>query len=274
MKVTVHHAVTINVEGEKPWKVPLDLLKTIDGTDFLKIMTTNPGVVRIVLGNSLSKSIGSLARSKGLAELKNLRNQKQRDMFNDAHESSSKGAASLFGEGAVDEEQPAAAPKVRYSRLLSQGTSAHLRKNLEVIELDVPMPSGETANIAVARPGHPDDNIIVKLDAESLEVLIRMVRDSEFGDTRAYQKDRGSWKMGNRRFAKKIGVQQKSPSSKKRRFVYDRKVEADKAKKNSTDNDEEHDEEEDVVDEGEEEDLMRLSDLEKESEPELADDVH
>ena len=205
-------------DGEPAWTVPSKLIVTVQGASYLKLVTTNAGLVRFILNirvvNGISeKGLRSLAPCKGYKELKRLRNAHQAQTFG----ASSGGTALLADEepATVNDEHSCCddtSPSKLYAKkcLFTSQERKNIRESKEVMDVAV----GDEV-VKMLRPGHPEENLTVLIDARSLEIVAGMCRSSGFSEPRQYEKNTAVRMGGNRR-ARII----KSPKTKKRRFNY------------------------------------------------------
>jgi hypothetical protein len=164
-RVSIRRTVTIDVEGSPPWKVPPDLICNIEGEEFVKLPAYNTSVVRMFYGKKLGKN-ASLSQSNGLATLRNIRNEKQKEVFQESSEVS--GAAAVFGAGNVRAKK----------HKLSNAESKELRDKLVAITFTIPDCDCEAT---VARPVHPADVFIVKIGGDSIANMVGYVRHVDGG---------------------------------------------------------------------------------------------
>ena len=155
----------------------------------------------------------SLAQCNGYNELKRLRNTHQAQTFG----ASSGGTALLADEepATVNDEHSCCddtSPSKLYAKrsLFTSQERKNIRESKEVMDVAV----GDEV-VKMLRPGHPEENLTVLIDAKSLEIVAGMCRSSGFSEPRQYEKNTAVRMGGNRR-ARII----KSPRTKKRRFNY------------------------------------------------------
>ena len=200
-------------DGEPAWTVPSKLIVTVQGASYLKLETTHWGLARFILNCPVDKRAPrSLAQCNGYNELKRLRNTHQAQTFR----ASSGGTALLADEehATVDDEHSCcddmSPSKRRGNILLHRYERNNIRESKEVMDVAV----GDEV-VKMLRPGHPEENLTVLIDAKSLEIVAGMCRSSGFSEPRQYEKNTAVLMGGNRR-ARII----KSPRTKKRRFNY------------------------------------------------------
>ena len=200
-------------DGEPAWTVPSKLIVTVQGADYLKLETTNAGLVRFILNVNVSKEkrLRSLAQCNGYKELKELRNAHQAQTFG----ASSGGTALLADEEpATDNDEHSCCdgttPTKRKPRMLTSHERTTIRECKDVMDVVV---GGEV--VKMLRPGHPEDNLTVLIDAKSLEIVAGMCRSNGFSEPRQYEKNTAVRMGGNRRARIRM-----SPQTKKRRFNY------------------------------------------------------
>ena len=97
-------------------------------------------------------------------------------------------------------------PSKRRGTLLHRHERNNIRESKEVMDVAV----GDEV-VKMLRPGHPEENLTVLIDAKSLEIVAGMCRSSGFSEPRQYEKNTAVRMGGNRR-ARII----KSPKTKKR----------------------------------------------------------
>ena len=203
-------------DGEPAWTVPSKLIVTVQGADYLKLETTNAGLVRFILNvrvvNGIKeKRLRSLAQCNGYKELKELRNAHQAQTF----------GASSGGTALLADEEPAndsdehsccddTSPSKTRGTLLHRHERNNIRESKEVMDVAV----GDEV-VKMLRPGHPEENLTVLIDAKSLEIVAGMCRSNGFSEPRQYEKNTAVRMGGNRRARIRM-----SPQTKKRRFNY------------------------------------------------------
>ena len=204
-------------DGEPAWTVPSKLIVTVQGASYLKLVTTNAGLVRFILnvrvvnGNS-EKGLRSLAQCNGYKELKGLRNAHQAQTFG----ASSGGTALLADEEpATNNDEHSCCDDTTPTKKKPRGMlTSHERKTIRECKDVMDVVVGDEV-VKMLRPGHPEENLTVLIDAKSLEIVAGMCRSNGFSEPRQYEKNTAVRMGGNRR-ARII----KSPKTKKRRFNY------------------------------------------------------
>ena len=204
----------LTFDGEPAWTVPSKLCVTVQGASYLKLVTTHWGLARFILNCRVDKHAPrSLAQCNGYKELKELRNAHQAQTFG----ASSGGTALLADEepATVNDEHSCCddtSPSKLYAKkcLFTSQERKNIRESKEVMDVAV----GDEV-VKMLRPGHPEENLTVLIDAKSLEIVAGMCRSSGFSEPRQYEKNTAVRMGGNRR-ARII----KSPRTKKRRFNY------------------------------------------------------
>ena len=190
IKVVIRRNVHIDVDGLPPWKVPADLICKIDNEEFITLHPSNAGFSRILSGHRGDKNV-SVCQSKGIDALRNARNARQKELFEPKPESS--GLAAVFGVANVPQKR----------RRINNSEAKDLRDNLVAMTLRLP---GCETDVVLARPVHPSDAFIVKLDGDSVANIINFVRRVDQGIVplkRVYTTRNvgDTWRMGNGRVA-------------------------------------------------------------------------
>jgi hypothetical protein len=176
------------VHGKAAWKLRPQDSKFVNGREFLKLARTGTqyGFCRLVYERiceesphdiahtPFAQSTFSLTASKGYAELMALRNTAQsaelRQVEKDLRISA---MAALFQKKPADETP--AAKRARVSREKIREAS----RNPDVIAITVD-DGGDVFDLEVVRPLHPNDEIAVKLDTDTIERVIRYIVNQGF----------------------------------------------------------------------------------------------
>ena len=216
MKACVEHSWVLH-NGDMKYNIGKKMLVTVNNTTFLKVIATNQGLSRIILGKEKSKQGVMLSNCSGVARLKELRNQLQATKF------AGDAACELFED---EEIVPEATEKKGKKEKISKDMQAKIRSELQMMELEVSLDDGSIRQLNVARPAHPEDSLVIELSSESIALLVEVCNEADVLDKRVYEKSAGtSWRMGGKRRAK-MNV---SPRSKKRRCTYNGKGKAENA---------------------------------------------
>ena len=152
----------MTVDG-KAWTLKASqVVKVVDGHDFVKLSAIDSGFVNVVVGGSCKLARNpSLAGCTGLKELVNLRNDQQMDDLKPV-------APSLF-------DQPVVGPPKKQRRTKAQ--LQEMREHPVVVTVYLP-PFGDYPGIdlKLLRPLHAHADLVVELDAAMLQHIIMYIR--------------------------------------------------------------------------------------------------
>jgi hypothetical protein len=199
MKVELKRVWSVSHEGSPPWLVPADQVVEVDGNSYLKLWGRTYGFVKVICHDmeKVPRNF-SLCGSLGLCSLVELRNE--------AGRSPEERAKNIFG-------------KIKARKSLTHAAQEEAREHPRVVEFTVPAFHGSPATVVKAlKSVHPNDNLSVEMDANSLAAIFGYIRDQGLDKipTRAYipgSKGHGSshdgsagpvWNMGGKRLARKL----------------------------------------------------------------------
>jgi hypothetical protein len=220
MSVTVERSYVVCCESSShQWKVSPGMLKQIGADDYVKIKPYDAGFVRMVFGihTDLPKNTRlTLAQADGFKEIVRLRNSAA---FEPSAADGSAGKSpdemkqmslrdALFGPKAGGKPKAHTKPRM---------TSEQVRdlRQAQVI-FDVPVPAVGSllaSTIWMVKPGHPCEELVVKLDAGNISKLVKFIRDfsADSWDVETLQAFRsygaegpGVWRMGSAGIASRV----------------------------------------------------------------------
>ena len=169
MPIIVEPSYHISLDEAATWVVKPDMLVRHDEHTFVRLRTWDKNLITIITniaGVELpSKSRPSLAGCPGYNALKSLRNSMM-----SAGEEDSNTASALFGrEAAIN-------LKVKPARI-SLAQMAQLRANPQVMEVPINNASRGQFTALILRPGHPNEDVSVLLDSETLDHVFTFIAE-------------------------------------------------------------------------------------------------
>ena len=207
MPLLIQKTFSVSFDDSPTWKVSPELLKTIDGVDFVKLRPWDMGFVKLVAHGVAEvnyKQKCSLAGTRGFKSLLQLRNDAvlSEEKLQDDDDIEDTGAAALFG----DSVRPA--KKARAGALRPRINAAKLQAMRdEPVAFDFEVPGIDNVpglSITAIKPAHPCDDLCVKLDTDTLHHLVSFIRGHGFNgedllNKRTYRDSGvpGCWKMGS-----------------------------------------------------------------------------
>ena len=171
LEVTSYQLV---LDDSPPWKVHGATLRHVGGHAFAKFKPYDPALVALVCHGLLETPKHercSLAATQGYRSLLRLRSAAVAELdMPDAQDDDDDAAERLFGGHQAQNK------KGRYKRRMSMTQLQDLRRNPEIMEFSVPGGDRPDMMIAVARPGHPCEDLCVKLEPAMIEHVVRFIR--------------------------------------------------------------------------------------------------
>ena len=208
MPVTVSIAYNIGIDGSTPWTVSTDLVRTIGGAPFVKLRPYDPAFCRLVSHGWITLPKGtrpSLANTEGYKALLKLRNDAVLEFKAEVPKLTPVQAALLRNAPQSKAQAKKKSPRMNASQLQD------LRDNVQAIEFLVPGKSkSPPLLISAVKPAHPCDELIVRLDSDTLEHVIVFIRHpldlSNFTTKRQYGgvHDVGVWRNGSAGLVQKL----------------------------------------------------------------------
>ena len=196
VKVEVSYAVSMN--DAAPWRIKAELLKTIEGSTFVKLRPHEEAFARFCVQGCLElpkKCRPSLGQCQGWKAFLQLRNSAMAQLLRAAGDDES---LSLFGN--QEQRSKKNAPRVNAAKL------QEIREQPEVMEVFVPgVGDNPGMSVSTIRPAHPCDDPFVLLDADSIEHIV-LYMQGEGVDLESITSKRGCggmdrqpgvWKNGN-----------------------------------------------------------------------------
>ena len=171
MSITLETRYTLRLDGAKPekvWNIDPKNVRDINCDKYVKLRAYDTCFIRFLCAGFLElpqRTIVVLSEVEGWKKLRELRNTAA---FEAPDPPKPSGLAALFG----------TAPTLTKKTRLSAQRIQDLRDEPEVFELDVPSANGDDISISVAKPAHPRDELLVRLDACTLEHVITYIRDN------------------------------------------------------------------------------------------------
>ena len=195
MPAIITRPACISLGGNAEWKVHARNIRTIGGSEFLKISPWDASFARLVCDGVVEQlpKNPTLCQSAGFKELAELRNNKQAEDLQASSEPSPPKCA-LFADAPA---APAKRPR-RWS-------SKELKEASELLSVEVPG-AGERPSMIVqfVRPTHAREDLVVPLDSAVIEHIVLFIRDNgvssdSVSSKRDYKKEampQGIWRRG------------------------------------------------------------------------------
>ena len=206
MPIVIETAFQITMDGSPTWKVAADRLKKIDDVWFVKLRAHDQSLINLVLheigmdkAHTPKKGTKrySLAAHPGFKALLKLRNESVLEL-EAAEPDADTAAATLFD---VAQHKKSKRPRLNASQLQD------LRESPQVFELPVPGFGRPALCISTIRPAHPCDEMIIKLDEDSIEQCVHFIRNhNHLATRRDYNslEGKGLWRNGSAGIVEKI----------------------------------------------------------------------
>ena len=168
MSIAIETSYVLKVDGAPVWKIPLDVLKHVDGEMFIRLRPWDFSLVRLVLhgtDDSIKKKENpSLAQTPGWQAFMILRNEAAFPC-----DTADVSARSLFG---VDAQKK----RRRQTRVSVQQLVAQ-RANCETMEFEVPGDNQRPAMVVRAlKPALPYDEMSVLFNADTIDHIIAYIK--------------------------------------------------------------------------------------------------